>query len=142
MWSYDGYAWPSLHQACIALNLDYDHVITWMLEHKTELLKQPNKALLLYIEHNRYIVDGIIFSNLDAVANYYGICPDKLRCYLNEGYGLEYAANLIRAGLPIDFLKRPPNGTKLPITRIARLRKRGQKSSAKKKGKAKESHDN
>lgn len=96
---YDGYVWDTLKQACKDLGLDYDDVSTY--------LSNPDNTLAEYIRLNRFIVRGLIFCSIDAVANYLGVDVNLLKKYMNHGYNIDLAAHMIRRGLPMNYFSLP-----------------------------------
>lgn len=104
-WSYGGYTWGSLEDACRALGLDYEDVITWIDENRAALAAVPGSILALYINQHRFITDGLIFSTLEAVALHHGVPTNLLRSYLERGFGIDLAAHMIRRGIPPTYFK-------------------------------------
>lgn len=95
MYQYDGLEWGSLREACSDLNLNYKHASAYIKEHKCTLAE--------YIRLHRFVVRGLIFNSIEAVALYLGVDPIELKSYLANGYPIDLAAHMIKRGLPIDY---------------------------------------
>lgn len=95
MYKYDGLEWDSLKEACADLNLDYGHASSYIKEHQCTLAE--------YIRLHKFVVRGLIFNSLEAVAIYLGVDLIDLQSYLANGYPIDLAAHMIKRGLPIDY---------------------------------------
>ena len=104
-WSYGGYTWVCLADACRDLGLDYDDVIAWIDENRAALSLASGSILALYINQHRFITDGLIFSTLEAVALHHGVPTPLLRTYLDRGFGIDLAAHMIRRGIPPTYFR-------------------------------------
>lgn len=91
MVEYGGTRWVSLAAACRDLRLDYETVAA-----SGETLEQ-------YLEHC-YLVNGVLYTSLEAVALNNGISLARLKSYLEGGLGLELAIAAAQRGISKEAL--------------------------------------
>lgn len=99
MFVYDGYQWTTLDAACADLGLSATEVQRFGDAHRVS----QEQLLALYIAHNRIIVRGLVFRDIQAACRSLGVPYSRALPYLKAGFGIDLACHMVRAGLPLNF---------------------------------------